>query len=145
MRFEQLITLLLAHHHPEDYDRCTFVAGVPICRRCLFLYPATFLIMGLQFTPLRFPDSLNVLLMGLAVPATLDFILERSGALQYHPARVIIGSLLLSLPLGMEFARYLENRWDPEFWGFILVFGIPAVTAALHRAWRDIRNAKTKS
>ncbi len=133
------LTLLVSHHYPEDHDRCVLVAGVPFCRRCLFLYGATILVIVLQHTPLAIPDAWDPILTGLAIPATLEFILERLGRLRYHPSRVVATSLLLSLPLGRAFTHYFDDRGDLRFWGFVLFFGLPAGCAALWRAWRDLQ------
>ncbi len=133
------LTLLIAHHYPEDYDRCTFVFGRPVCRRCLFLYGPTLIVIGLQYTRFAMPETWDPLLTGLAVPATLEFILERLGKLHYHPSRVVATSLLLSVPLGRAFWHYFQDPGDPRGWGFVLVFGIPALSAALYRAWLDLR------
>ena len=138
MNAREWLLLLLAHHYPEDYDRCTLVAGVPVCRRCLFLYGPTLVVIALQYTPLAFDDTWDPWLAGLAVPATLEFILERLGKLRYHPSRVIATSILLALPLGRAFVHYFRDPADPRGWGFVLVFGVPALTAALVRAWRDL-------
>ena len=36
------------HHWPEEYDRCITIAGRPVCRRCLTLYPAA-IAVGIAF------------------------------------------------------------------------------------------------
>ncbi len=138
MRLHEWMTLLVAHHYPEDYERCTFIMGVPVCRRCFFLYLPTLAIIGLQATLWKIDPTWDPLLTGLAVPATAEFVLERLGRLHYHPGRVVVTSLLLSIPLGRAFVHQFEDPWDPKFWGFILVFGIPAGSAALWRAWKDL-------
>lgn len=131
-----LIPRLLSHHGPEEYYRCVHVLGQPVCRRCLFLYPATVGVLLLQLTPYRFEPEAAPWLMGMAIPAALDFTLERLGKRRYHPARVSTTSLLLAFPLGYGFWRYFQDGWDPWFWTLVLMYGIPTTAAALWRGFR---------
>lgn len=133
---------LLSHHGPEHAERCTQVAGQPVCRRCLALYPATLLVMGLQATPLRFSPEEAFWLAGLGVPATLDFVLEQLGRHGYHPGRVVLGAVLLSLPLGYGLSRYIQDPHDPWFWRLVLGYGIPAGIAVLVRGIRMARGGR---
>jgi hypothetical protein len=137
------LSYLLSHHPPEAFDRCVHLHGSPVCRRCLALYPLTLAVIIAQFTPLRLPIEADPWLVGLAMPATLEFILERLGRIGYHPRRVVVGSILLSVPLGRGFARYLRDPFDPWFWGLTLGFGLPALTAALWRGWKDLRGSSS--
>lgn len=134
--FQLLGARLLSHHGPEAHHRCVLVAGQPVCRRCLALYPLTLVFMGLQWTPLRFEEAHAPWLVGLGLPTTLDFVLEQLGKRRYHPARVQLGAMLLSLPLGYGFSRYVRDPSDGWFWRLVLAYGVPCVLAILWRSWK---------
>lgn len=127
---------LLSHHPPEAHERCVLVAGQPVCRRCLALYPLTLGVMGLQWTPLRFEAEHASWLLGLGLPATLDFVLEQVGKRRYHPSRVQLSSSLLALPLGYGFSRYVRDPADGWFWQLVLGYGVPCLLALLWRGWK---------
>ncbi len=132
-------SILLSHHSPEEQHRCIQVAGLSLCRRCTVLWPATVVVLLLQVTSHRFSARMEPLLVVLALPATLDFVLERLNIIRYHPVRVVIGSLLLALPLGRGFMRYLLQPMDPWFWGLVGLCGIPALLASIWRSWSDLQ------
>ena len=113
------------------------VGGRAVCRRCLALYPTTVLVLLLQYTPAALPAVADPWLYLLAAPAAVDFVLERLGWTGYRPGRVVVVAMLLAIPLGRGFFRYLENPLDPWFWGLVGLFGVPTVVAALWRGWRD--------
>ena len=41
----------LSHHQPDHLDRCVVVGGRLVCRRCLALWPLTFVALCLSFQP----------------------------------------------------------------------------------------------
>ena len=45
----------LSHHHRENYDRCTVVAGRHVCRRCLWFYPVCFATTLLSLDGVHWP------------------------------------------------------------------------------------------
>ena len=128
--------ILLSHHPPEEGHRCVKVAGVHLCRRCLALYPLTFAVIALQLALKGVPEDLQLWLLALGplVP-TLLFIAEQLDWLEYGPVQVYLGSLWLSIPLGVGLARYLLDPLEPLFWGMVLIYGIPAGMSVLYRKW----------
>ncbi|MFQ5557203.1 MAG: hypothetical protein ACE5GB_06810 [Acidimicrobiales bacterium] len=114
----------LAHHWPEDYDRCTIIAGRHVCRRCLALYPAALVVAGLALAGLApWPGSLDLwFIWGLSLPASVEFVAEQTALIRYSARRQTIATLLLAPALGRGFAHELEQRWSTEFWGPVLVF-----------------------
>jgi hypothetical protein len=129
--------MLLAHHPEEQADRCLQLGGIHLCRRCTWLYPLTFVLMLLQLTPFSFPSRWDAWLPLLALPTILDFTGEQLGWLSYRPLRVVLGSLLLALPLGRGFGRYLLNPLDPWFWSLVIGGAVPTVGAYL---WKSLRS-----
>lgn len=126
---ESISPLWLAHHYPEDYDRCVVIGRTHVCRRCLVLYPIAFLVMGLALADIRWPTSLDpLLLIVLPVPAVVEFVLEHFDVVRYQPLRQSLLTVPLALALGVGFARYLEHQADPLFWG--VVVGYAAICGA---------------
>jgi len=122
-----------AHHWPEEYDRCVTVAGRPVCRRCLTLYPTA---IGVAIAALAgavlWPARLDFwLIWALSVPATVDFVLEQLGVIRYSARRQVAATLLLAPAIGSGFAHELDDSWAWEFWGPVLVFSTIWFLAAL--------------
>ncbi|SRR6266540_264375 len=114
----------LSHHRPEQYDRCFRVGAVHVCRRCAVLYPLAFLVAGLSLAGIAWPAAWDkTLLYLLPLPVTLEFLLERFGAISYSPVRQIVVTLLAAPALGRGFARYLLDPGDRPFWGMVALFG----------------------
>jgi hypothetical protein len=112
--------LVLAHHPPAAYDRCTVVEGHHVCRRCSVLYPVALAMLGLSLAGIHWPASLDaLLLLALPVPVVTEFVLEQSGAIRYSPRRQVAVTAVAALALGQGFARYLANGRDRIFWTMV--------------------------
>src|SRR5215203_2943093 len=83
----RITPMWLAHHYPEDYERCVVIGRSHVCRRCAFLYPIAFVVMlaTLGWHPDRAVDAL--LLLVLPLPALFELSLEQLGVLSYNPTR----------------------------------------------------------
>ena len=114
----------LSHHWPDEHDRCVIVAGRPVCRRCLALYPLALAVALASLGGLApWPQSLDLwIIWALCVPATLDFASEQLELVAFSPRRQLVTTLLLAPAVGRGFAHELDDRWSPEFWGPVLVF-----------------------
>ncbi len=130
--------VLLAHHPPNQYDRCIRVGGVHVCRRCAVLYPLAFAAAVLSLRGLHWPASQDrTWLFLLPLPMTLEFVLERFGALRYRAGRQILVTVVGAPALGRGFARYLLAPRDPLFWRMVLLFGGSSLLALLLTRRRD--------
>jgi hypothetical protein len=112
----------LAHHYPEDYDRCVRIGRSHVCRRCLALYPLTFVVLGLC---LAIQPGRAVELWALAIlslPAVVELVLEQLGVLRYSPRRQVAVTLSLAIGLGAGFAVYLDDQLDRTFWVIVLLY-----------------------
>jgi hypothetical protein len=123
----------LSHHHPEHHDRCVSVAGAPICRRCLALWPLTYALLAVQVL-LRVPGhgALDVLLPLVLTPPVLDFVEVHTGLRSYHPRRVWLLTPLLAVGLARLFFRYLVSPGDPVNW----IVGAMVVGPCAWAVWR---------
>ncbi len=133
------LSWLFAHHPPSERDRCFQFRGIRFCRRCTVLYPFTVLVLILQFTSLRFSPFVRPWIFLSALPATLEFMLERLDLIAYSPRRVLGVTMLLAVALGTGFAEYLRNPFSLPFWAMVFTCGIPATLTALFREWVDAR------
>lgn len=129
--------LWLSHHRVGEEARCTTVAGVRVCRRCLWLWPLTavaLLASGLVgLWPVGMDESM---LTFLPVPAVLEFIAEMRGWANYDPRRQILTSIPLAAALGRGFALYLEDPTNRLFWQMVGVYGGLCLLAAMSRSSR---------
>ncbi|MBI2703782.1 MAG: hypothetical protein HYX32_00615 [Actinobacteria bacterium] len=127
--------LWLSHHYPDDYGRCVRIGRSHVCRRCLALYPLTFVAMiaGLAVGPSFTNDSvvLVAVIVVLPLPAVVEFVLEHIGLIGYNPRRQIAVTLLMAVALGLAFARYLRDPGDIVFWLAIAVYGGACLASAL--------------
>lgn len=136
-RHRQVTPMWLAHHFPEDYDRCAFLAGRHICRRCLVLYPLTFAVMALTFATI--PDSTRLdraVMILLPVPAVIEFLLEQFGVIEYSPRRQVVLTIPLAIALGRGFSIYVNRPTSLLFWGTVVFYGAICMAALIRRTMR---------
>ena len=116
----------LAHHWPDDYrDRCVRIGSRHVCRRCAALYPLGIAIALLSLNGLApWPTSIDPWpIWLLSIPATIAYCAEAVGLIRYD-ARIQVGTTLIAaVAFGHALSYELDERWSPEFWGPIAVFG----------------------
>lgn len=122
--------LWLSHHPPDQYDRCVRIAGRPVCRRCLVLYPVA-AISALVVASLAPASAPPVLMLILPVPAVVDWWLEHLGRVHASARRLVVVTLPAGAGLGLGFARYLDAPGDLWFWGMVLGYGGACAAVAL--------------
>lgn len=118
--------LWLSHHWPQHYgDRCVMFGRLPVCRRCSALYGVGFLVaLGMTIGVDPWPDRLDpALIWLLCLPATVAFIGEALGRFRYAVGWQVATTFVAGLAFGKALGYELEQRWAPEFWGPIAVFG----------------------
>ncbi len=136
---EAITPLWLSHHYPEQYDRCALVGAKHVCRRCLALYPLSFLVLAAAVAGLAWPEAWDGwILVVLPIPAVIEFVLEQLGLISYSAVRTWIVTVPLAVALGGGFVRYVDAPGDPLFWGVVLGYG---VICGLSVLWRWTRTA----
>lgn len=123
----------LAHHWPEDYDRCVRVGRSHVCRRCLVLYPVALAVTAAAvLVGSALPSTVTAAaVVVLPLPAVVEFVAEHLGRIRYSPRRQVAVTVPLAVGLGAGFARYLEQLTDPWFWGAVAGYGGVCLLAAL--------------
>ncbi|MEM7321670.1 MAG: hypothetical protein AAF531_01170 [Actinomycetota bacterium] len=118
--------LWLAHHWPEDYpDRCVRVGSRHVCRRCAALYPLGLVVaflaaFGLPLWPTAWDPAM---IWVLCLPATAAFVGEAIGLFGYSPRWQVGATLITALAFGRGLGYELVDRWSPEFWQPVAIFG----------------------
>ncbi len=113
--------MYLAHHHPDQYDRCMRVGRSYVCRRCLVLYPLAIVTLVLvEATPAPRALQVGLWLIG-PLPAIVELVLEQLGPLRYAPRRQVAVTIPLGLALGCGFGLYLDDHTSLLFWGVVVV------------------------
>lgn len=120
--------LWLAHHWPNDYDRCVRIGRFHVCRRCLVLYPVAVVVAIASSVAGYAPAWAPIALPALAVA---EFALEHLGVLSHRPRRLMATSALAAVGLGVGFARYFDDYLDLAFWGSVIGWTLAGVAAAL--------------
>ena len=118
--------LWLSHHWPDEYhERCITIGSRHVCRRCAALYPLgiAIAILSLAGWP-PWPTSLDPWpIWLLSIPATVAYCAEAVGLIRYDPRIQVATTLLAAVAFGHALSYELNERWSPEFWGPISVFG----------------------
>lgn len=93
----------LAHHHPEQAQRCTRIAGTPVCRRCAVLYPAALASAALVLVLVADPPTAGLVaaMWLLPAPMALEWIAEHLGWAGYSPRRQVALTALGAPALGI--------------------------------------------
>ena len=105
---------------------------VPLCARCLAIYPAAFLLLILSAVcgfPLHRLDTWGLWL--LPAPAVLDAVSDWMGWRRSSPAIRMGTGLMLGVALARLFEQYLANPADPLVWQIVAVYGLPSAVAAV--------------
>ena len=112
-----VIDFLLAHHRPEEYDRCYALGGVHLCARCAGLYPVLALVLGLQLAGVVGAVRAEwAVLYLLPVPAVFSWARRRlTGAAGSNPVSTLTGALL-GVALGRGLYLYLRDHRSVAFW-----------------------------
>ncbi len=136
---------LLAHHRAPHRDRCVRIAGLPVCARCLGVYPVLALAFGLQlWLHGRYADLLRgrtwepYLFAALVTPALLDWTRGRiDPASGTNRTRLLTGVLL---GLGLARLLYLHARAPlspPGLWMLVYLVAGALLGLAYAHAHRD--------
>jgi hypothetical protein len=124
--------LWLSHHPPEELDRCVVVGGRHVCRRCVLLWPLTFVALAVALAGVRWPRSADdMLLVVLPLPAVFEFVLEHAGRVPYRPGVQALVTVPLAAALGVGFYRYVHHPGDVLFWSVTVVYSAVYALAAV--------------
>ena len=116
--------IALSHHLPNEHERCVVISGRHVCRRCLVLYPLAFFVLFLALGGITWPERLDpLLLVGLPIPVTLEFIGEKLQLLRYRPARQIALTIIAAPALGTGLAQHILSPFPRWFVVMVTVHG----------------------
>lgn len=116
----------LAHHWPDEYqERCVTIGSRHVCRRCAALYPLGLAVALLSLAGLPpWPTSIDPWpIWLLSIPATVAYCTEAIGLVRYNPKVQVATTLIAAVAFGHALSYELDERWSPEFWGPISIFG----------------------
>ncbi len=115
-----------AHHWPEHYGtHCVRIGSRHWCRRCLSLYPLGFLVAVLAALGAPpWPASADpAMIWILCLPGTIAFVGEAVGVFAYRARWQMAATLVTAVAFGRGLGYELADRWSPEFWQPVAVFG----------------------
>ena len=143
--------LIWAHHFPENgrWPGCVLLPlpggrQVPICSRCLGIYPVTLIFLlgalaGIFDLGWLEPYGVWCLPIPALVEAATDWMGLRRGR---HSLRIATG-LLLGVALARLLERYLLNPDDPLFWSVVPLYSGIGVFLAILGGIRRTRSRKS--
>lgn len=138
-----LRSMVWSHHWPGQLDRCAWIGGRHVCRRCLVLYPVTLAVLAVSLVGGHWPTRFDaVVLFVLPLPVVVDFVGEQVGLLRYSARRQVATTVLAAVALGRAFDRYLRHQGDGTFWPMVLVYGGLCAFTVVCRHFRDARIAR---
>jgi hypothetical protein len=127
-----MASLILSHHPPSQYERCIRIGRQHVCRRCAVLYPFAFAVAIASLLGAHWPEAWDrTLLYLLPIPVTLEFVIERFGAIRYRAGRQFALTLLAAPALGRGLARSWTHAGDRLFLTMVVLFGGTALLALL--------------
>ena len=127
-------TIWLAHHPPEEAERCTSIAGVALCRRCLGCWPVAFATLVTSVVA-ALPQASVPDLVVLWTPPLLEYVAEHALGRRYSARRTWLASLLLGLALGRTFHRYVLDPTDVVAWAALgLAAGVGGLSAVIYHS-----------
>ena len=128
--------LWLSHHWPEEYDRCVTVRGRRVCRRCIVLYPVSFLSAVVLGLVVRWPERLDVWFAWLLpLPAVVEFVAEQLQLVRHSARRLVALTVPLGVGCGLLYVRYLDEQSDALVWSVVAAYGLACLGAWLLRAF----------
>lgn len=124
--------LWLAHHHPEQHDRCWRAGRTLVCRRCTLLWPLAFAVMIAAGLGSWWPDGADAwLLVLLPLPGVVEFTLEHFGVVRYSATRQLLLTVPVAIAIGRLLARYLDDPTDGLFWAVVWGYAVAMFAAAV--------------
>jgi hypothetical protein len=96
------------------------------------LYPITFAVLILARAGVRWPMSLDaVLILALSLPTVGEFVFEHVGLIRYRPRRQDALTIPAGVALGVSFDRYLGSHTDPLFWATAVAYSVVGFLAVM--------------
>lgn len=131
------LAFFLAHHHPDEYDRCYRLGPLRLCARCTGLYPAMIVMLVLQARGvIAAPRAEWVLLYALPLPAVVSWTRRRLlGVTGSNPVTTLSGALL-GVALGRGLFVYFADPRAPVFWAQIAGLTVAVIAVEIMRRVR---------
>ncbi len=116
----------LSHHDlNHQAERCVRVGRRAVCRRCAALYPLGIFVAVVSAAGMApWPTSWDPWpIWVLSLPATFAYVGEAIGLFGYNARLQVATMLVTAVGFGRALGYEFEQRWSPEFWGPVAVFG----------------------
>ncbi len=98
----------LAHHWPDQYDRCVRVGHTHVCRRCLVLYPLI-VVTAVVAVLIEVPDAALWAAWVLPLPLAIEWTGEHLGRFTYSAARQVALTAVAAVGFGTALAVHIED------------------------------------
>lgn len=140
----------LAHHHPDQYERCVTIGRLHVCRRCLVLYPLAVLCAVLVLLTDPPPTSLIAGMWLLPAPVMVEWVGEHLGRLTYSPRRQAVVTALAAPALGAALAWHAASPFELAAIAPMATWALVGLSAAVvgtagrstDSTWRDDHEAE---
>ena len=139
----------LAHHHPDQYERCVTFGTLHVCRRCLVLYPLAVLCAVVVLLTDPPPTLLIAAMWLLPAPVMAEWVGEHLGHLSHSPRRQVVLTALAAPALGAALAWHATSPFELAALAPMTTWAIVGLAAALlgraarstDSTWRDEHEA----
>ncbi|MEZ5321512.1 MAG: hypothetical protein R2698_05475 [Microthrixaceae bacterium] len=118
--------LWMAHHWPEQYERCVMLGRFHVCRRCLVLYPVALTVAVVWSTGAAGVVGRWCMWSAPGV-AVIEWALEQCGATRHRPRRQTAATVIAAVGLGVALGEHFGHPFAWRATAPMLTWSVVAI------------------